>query len=209
MIYLTSRENRHLFSKLICQMHQHRRQVFLEKLEWDLEAENGLEMDELDRDDTIYLLVVDDMTGRLRSSLRLNPTDQPTLLSEHFSGLCEAEVPCDRAIWEITRYCYNPALKSRDELIAALKETMCGVLECALLHGWEQLTLLIGRAILPYCLNCGWDIAPLGPSARNERDSIAAFKINATPAGLQAVRAYAGLEEPVLRIYSGAELAAA
>ncbi|WP_339863265.1 acyl-homoserine-lactone synthase [Paremcibacter congregatus] len=208
MIYLINHENRHLFANLLKQMFQHRNEIFINRLKWDLTADNGLEKDQFDTEDAMYLILVDDTTGDLRSSLRLIPTIKPHLMSDLFSSLCEKGVPRGEGVWEISRYCCNPSLKSRQENIKAIQEIMCGIFECALIYGWEKLTLVVGMPLLQHCLRAAWDISPLGLPQKDKSTNICAFEVAVTPAGLQALRHAAGNFNPALKILPQKQLAA-
>ncbi len=200
MIHLISNDNKHLYGELLSKMFQDRKSVFIDRLDWNLVAPNGEERDAFDTNDTIYLIVVDDNKGDIRSSLRLNPTINPHLMSELFSELCVDGVPRGNEVWEISRYCYNPDYTKRADRIRALTEIMCGVMECALLYGWEKLTFVIGTALIPHCIGCGWEIRPLGLPQKDNGQSICAFEVKVTRAGLHAVRNNASLRFPTLKI---------
>lgn len=208
MIHLIDYENKVYYENILQQMFENRRQVFIDKLDWNLNVTNGREIDEFDTDDTIYLVVVDEDTGKIRSSLRLNPTSKPHLMSEVFPHLCEKGVPVGDDIWEISRYCYNPDFTRRSDRLKALNEIMCGVMETSLLYGWKTLTFVIGTPLLPHCIGCGWSIMPIGLPVTENRQSICAFKVDVTQEGLRAVRSNASLTKPSLRILPGHHIAA-
>ncbi len=208
MIHLINKENKHFYPSLLNKMFLNRKEIFIDKLDWNLTVTNGEERDQFDTDDTIYLIVVDDVTGAIRSSLRLNPTNKSHLMSELFPHLCEGGVPTGQDIWEISRYCYNPDFTRRTDRLKALSEIMCGVMETALLHSWEELTFVIGTPLIPHCIRCGWDISPLGLPTKDKGQSICAFKVNVTQQGLRAVRNNASLTAPAIR-YIPKELIAA
>lgn len=199
MIHLVNYENKDQYSDVLEQMFKDRKKVFVDKLDWDLTPIEEQERDEFDTKDTIYLIVMDDETGVVKSSLRLNPTTQPHLMSELFPHMCANGVPIGSNVREISRYCYNPDVtRGRKDRLSALTEIMCGVMEASLLYGWDKLTFVIGTALTPHCLACGWEIMPLGLPHGDRRDSIVAFEVKVTQQGLLAVRANAGLTEPAL-----------
>lgn len=200
MIIFVNHQNRSRYENLLHQMHVQRRKVFVDQISWDLNVEDGLEIDSFDTEDTYYLLAADGNEDVLRGSVRLNPTIKPHLMSELFSGLCGEEVPRDHNTWEISRLCFNPALKDKEERNVAMREIVLSILECGLLFGWRRLTMVVGTALLPYCLRCGWNLTPLGIPKLDKDDLIAAFAISVSPSGLQAVRARTKIDRPVLQI---------
>ena len=81
-----------------------RYKVFVERLGWQLRGCDGLEFDDFDREDTLYVIAQDD-AGRLTGSARLLPTTRPYLLSVVFPQLLwGAAAPCSPAIWELSRF---------------------------------------------------------------------------------------------------------
>lgn len=198
MVYYVNSQNRHQFDDLIRQMHEHRRKVFVEGLGWDLEVTgDGLEIDQFDTDDASYLLCEED--GVLMASARLLDTSKPHLMSEIFEHLCDNDVPSDERTFEISRLCPNPSLRKGTQYRPVVLEIMCAVMELGLLMGWDRLTMAVGLEALPFCLRCGWDVTPLGlPHYSSNRDLIAAFVVNISPAGLQAVRGMGRVDRSVL-----------
>ena len=196
-------ENRHLFEAELTRMHLHRRQVFVDRLGWTLPVTNGLEIDRFDTPDTSYLLITDPADGHLLGSARLIPTDRPHLMDALFADLCTGGVPRGPQIWEVSRFCTDPAIEDRARRLAVLEELFCGLMESALLFGYERLTFVIGMALVPHVIACGWDVSPLGMPRSDGDDKIAAFSVNVTPPGLRNVREYAGITRPVIRYQPG------
>jgi len=83
---------------------RYRHKVFVEMLGWDLRVTDGLEVDQFDRDDTLYV-VAQDEDGRVNGTARLLPTTQPYLLAEVFPELLGGlPAPHSPDIWELSRF---------------------------------------------------------------------------------------------------------
>lgn len=82
----------------------YRHKIFIERLGWPLPVTNGMERDQFDRSDTIYV-VARSSNGDICGCARLLPTTRPYLLSEVFPNLL-AGMPVPRAhdIWELSRF---------------------------------------------------------------------------------------------------------
>jgi acyl homoserine lactone synthase len=81
-----------------------RYQVFVEMLGWQLNTQEGLELDQFDRPDTVYVIARDD-DGTVTGSARLLPTNKPYLLGEVFPQLLHGQtVPCSEDVWELSRF---------------------------------------------------------------------------------------------------------
>jgi acyl homoserine lactone synthase len=91
-------------SQVLEDVGRYRHKVFVETLGWDLVTEHGLERDQFDRDDTLYLAARNDDEA-IVGTARLLPTDKPYLLGEVFPELLTGlEIPCDPRIWELSRF---------------------------------------------------------------------------------------------------------
>ncbi|HEX7027952.1 MAG TPA: acyl-homoserine-lactone synthase, partial [Gammaproteobacteria bacterium] len=90
---------RHLM-RMFCFRHE----VFRCKLGWDVNSFNGLETDQYDHLDTIYILSLD-TAGMVNGCLRLLPTTSSYMLKDSFAYLFDENQrpPLDRQIWEGSR----------------------------------------------------------------------------------------------------------
>jgi len=67
-------------------------------------TEHGLEKDQFDHADTLYIAARDD-DGHIVGTARLLPTTNPYLLGEVFPQLMGGSAPpCDARIWELSRF---------------------------------------------------------------------------------------------------------
>jgi len=82
----------------------YRHQVFVEQLGWQLSAQDGVESDQFDRPDTVYV-AIEDHEGQIAGCARLLPTTRPYLLAEVFPELLNGlSPPSDPAVWELSRF---------------------------------------------------------------------------------------------------------
>ncbi len=83
---------------------QYRRQIFVEQLGWPLTCHDGMEADQFDRPDTLYIAAHNEQ-GAVQGCARLLPTTGPYLLADVFPELLDgATPPCSPAIWELSRF---------------------------------------------------------------------------------------------------------
>lgn len=91
-------------SQLYGKLASYRHKVFVERLGWQLRAEDGLEFDQFDRPDTVYVIARDE-DGHVIGCARLLPTTQPYLLGEVFPELMDTQpVPNSPEVWELSRF---------------------------------------------------------------------------------------------------------
>jgi acyl homoserine lactone synthase len=89
-----------LYSKVA----RYRHKVFVERLGWPLKTQNGVELDQFDRPDTVYVVAQDD-DGCVVGCARLIPTSSPYLLGEVFPQLLNGLTPpCSPDVWELSRF---------------------------------------------------------------------------------------------------------
>jgi N-acyl-L-homoserine lactone synthetase len=196
MVLVVTAQDRPSWPQLVEEMHRQRRQVFVDRFGWDLPVtEDGLEVDQFDGAAVVYLLSVG-ADGGLAGSLRLTPSEAPHLLADLFPHLCERRVPRGEGIWEISRFCTDPALA--DPRLAR-KELLVGVVEFALLYGVHRYTLVSHMLGLSQLVGIGWDAKPLGLPAQDPSGAVGALAIDITPETLKLLRSQAGFSGPVLR----------
>ncbi|MDQ2822266.1 MAG: GNAT family N-acetyltransferase, partial [Pseudomonadota bacterium] len=83
---------------------QYRHKVFVDTLGWNLHTTEGMELDQFDRPDTLYIASQDE-AGTINGCARLLPTHRPYLLGEVFPELMQGQpIPCSPDIWELSRF---------------------------------------------------------------------------------------------------------
>ncbi len=134
----------------ISNLFTYRHAVFVERLKWDLPgAKDGLEIDQFDRDDTIYV-TARNARNALCGCARLLPTTRPYLLGSIFPELISAElIPCSSDVWEISRFCSvdieNVSVRSGQVDAAGCRKILAGTVTCAMEVGAKR---LIGVSVI-------------------------------------------------------------
>lgn len=110
---------------------EYRHKIFIERLGWSLPVENGMERDQFDHHDTLYVIAREAASGAICGCARLLPTTEPYLLSEVFPHLLSGvPVPRTREVWELSRFAaaivtpgspLDPAANTRKLLAAAVR----------------------------------------------------------------------------------------
>lgn len=103
MDFITSTANE-LSLPLSHQLAEYRYKVFIEKLGWELDTPPGIEQDQFDTPDTLYVIARGD-NDRITGCARLLPTTSPYLLEEVFPELLNGmPVPKENKTWELSRF---------------------------------------------------------------------------------------------------------
>jgi N-acyl-L-homoserine lactone synthetase len=146
----------------------YRYKVFVENLGWDLHAPDGLEQDQFDRPDTIYVAARND-EGEVCGCARLLPTTHPYLLSEVFPQLLNgAPPPSSPEIWELSRFAavdfdspsQSPLRQMSSDIAVALLQ---GALDCAARHGAKRLITVSPLGIERLLRSAGFKAHRAGP----------------------------------------------
>jgi acyl homoserine lactone synthase len=89
---------------LFAKISRYRYRVFVETLHWKLSTPEGIELDQFDGPDTVYV-TAQDQVGCITGIARLLPTDGPYLLRDVFPQLLYGLTPPSSPdIWELSRF---------------------------------------------------------------------------------------------------------
>lgn len=155
------------YHQLACYRHK----VFVENLGWDLHSPDGLEQDQFDRPDTIYVAARDD-DGEICGCARLLPTTSPYLLSEVFPQLLNgAAPPSSPDVWELSRFAtVNFSSSDRSPLRQMSSDITLDLLraavDCASKQGAQRLITVSPLGIERLLRNTGFESHRAGPPMR-------------------------------------------
>lgn len=203
MIHIVTAENRNLFRHALMEMHLQRKQVFIDELGWPLQADAGVEIDEYDSEDAIYLIEAQSPRAPVTGSARLLRTDRPHLLGDRFSHLCASGPPAGPDVWEATRFCPAPDTAPGPARHRMLARMIAAIMETALIFGTRQVSFVASAALAPLALKVGWSAKALGPSHRTGRERVRAFAADIDAEGLARVRAQNAIAGPLTRYAPG------
>jgi N-acyl-L-homoserine lactone synthetase len=164
MIHAVTLANQHLYARQLDQMFRMRHAYYIEGHGWSgLTSTDGRETDEFDDDGVVYLMSVDPF-GDVAASVRLNPTEGPTLLKK-FAHWSDEALPELESVWDISRWiaaphhrrATNPRWPSNHQ-----RELMVGILEFCLSRGLTHLTMLAEHRLAERIGAYGWPLRFLG-----------------------------------------------
>jgi acyl homoserine lactone synthase len=142
MILLVNGSERDAYPRIISSMHRLRATIFHDRLGWDVNVKDGLEIDEFDDINPLYLVAVDPTGTKVRGTVRLLPTTGPNMLRDVFPSLLpEKEIIESATIWECSRFAVDPEIETPMEghiISEATGELMAAVIEVGLLAGLTE-----------------------------------------------------------------------
>ncbi|WP_262691149.1 acyl-homoserine-lactone synthase [Kordiimonas aestuarii] len=197
MIHVVSAHNKAEYKSYLRQLWQQRYDVFVEKMGWSLDCADGIERDQFDRPDTVYLLCIDEK-DRLKGGMRLLPTTKPHLMSDLFPHLCAEGVPSGDTTWEISRFYSLTGRHMMLERDKTASELICGLYEYALMNRIEKVSCVASMVLFPTILKAGWDVTPLGLPTVTDDEVILAFLIDLNERDYKTVAQNRKITESVL-----------
>lgn len=112
MLQFSSGTRQELPPQLFEQMGHYRREVFINQLGWALNTTHGMELDEFDGPDAVYVCSQDD-EGEVNGVARLLPTTGPYLMEKVFPQLWGGnKLPRDPQILELSRFAMADTAKT-------------------------------------------------------------------------------------------------
>lgn len=202
MIKLISNDNRHANAELLTAMHRGRAAIFGDKLGWDVRIEDGCEIDVFDRENPLYLVAIDDETGRACGSLRLMPTTGRTLLRDVFVDVFDEPVDIMSAtIWEATRFCVHPDAPMRrtsTNLHRATCELSLAMCEVGLRAGLTQVIGVFDTRMIRVYRRIGWEPEVIAQTDKMAHGRIYVGLWDVSEEALANMRACSGIEGSVI-----------
>jgi len=156
-------------------LYAYRYAVFVERLRWALPgAQNGLEIDQFDRPDTIHVMARNE-GGHICGCARLLPTVRPYLLSEVFPQLMHGEpLPASDDIWELSRFSASD-LSNVASPTWICREVMAATVTCAIEVGAKRLIAVTSKGVERILGRLGINWQPAGSSMRIDGQALFAF----------------------------------
>lgn len=159
--------------KLFDAMFRQRKTVFYDQKGWDVKVtDTHYEIDEFDRDDTVYLCSIGDR-GELLGSVRLLNTVTDHMASNIFGEIFKGIEVRSPNIWEVTRFSVvaDPRVQPNGVSQAAC-ELMLGTLSFSLEYGVSQITAIYEAPVGRICRRCGLNYKVLGSAKMDPNPTI-------------------------------------
>lgn len=203
MLRLIEGKRAGLFPREMEAMFRNRALIFSDRLGWEVAVQDGLERDEFDEANPLYLISSDPQTGEYWGSLRLLPTTGPNMLRDVFPFLLnEGEFIESGTIWEVSRICAVVAdgqpERGRNGVNLALGELLAGIGEVAIMAGLTQMVAVFDARIFRVLRAAGCDPQIIGRPRRIGGTMSYAGLFDTGEGPLQAIRDALGLEGSVL-----------
>jgi N-acyl-L-homoserine lactone synthetase len=194
-------------TRYLYDMHRLRKRVFKDRMGWDVTiSSTGLETDDFDLPEAVYILALDDK-ARVIGNWRMLPTSGPTMIETIWPGFLETiRMPSDPLVWETSRFAVDAAdtgsLNTEEGLAQvhrATAELFCGLTELCLMCGIREIFTMYDMRIARLLKRL--DCAPRRVSARIRVDDalsqVGAFQTDQDM--LTRLRKATSLDEPLVK----------
>ncbi len=148
-LILGTTDHAKLDSTTLSKMHRLRHRVFREKLRWNVDGENGEEIDDYDKLNPHYMVALED--GEATACWRLLPTNGPYMLRNTFTALLRGEaLPSQDDVWELSRFAVlSPAQRYNGQihLSEVAFEMFDRLIEFADTHGITRYVTVVSTSV--------------------------------------------------------------
>ncbi len=179
---------------LFDEMFRHRKRVFIDEKKWDLKPVDGeFEIDEYDRDDTVYVcsLLPD---GTLAGSVRLVNTSTEHMAGSAFRHMFPGLTISSPTIWEGTQFAVPETGPVQPNGVSrAACEVLLGTCLFGLEYGVSQMTAIYEAPMARIYKKCGLNHFVLGRHRSQEHGSVHFGLWDISRAHETAIRAATGL----------------
>ncbi|KRB49177.1 autoinducer synthesis protein [Rhizobium sp. Root708] len=150
---------------LIEAQHRLRAQVFSDRLGWDVNVRDGVEIDAFDALHPTYIITVAS-NGEVVGCARLLPATGPTMAADVFSVLLpKGKLPVHARMIESSRFCVNTSVSEGQERGTLHQVTLtmfAAIIEWCLLNGYTEIVTVTDLRFERILSRAGWPLRRLG-----------------------------------------------
>lgn len=205
MIDVITSQNAVLYQNALEDMFRLRHRIFVEKMGWEaLRKPDGIEKDQFDTRDAVYLVLQDD-DGHVIGSHRLLPTLKPHLFSELFPEMCNVHgLKRGANIYELNRTCVDEDRLDPKKQEWARQQIIAGLVEFSYRAGINTVTILTPLEVMFRYMLMGIEVKPLGLHKKIDGVNQAAVAVTMNKYADDAVKAAFRIKSNIVR-YIGAD----
>jgi acyl-homoserine lactone synthase len=196
-IHVVQRNNRHLYESYFDPYFRLRHDIYVKQRKWmALDRPDGLEKDQFDTDDAVYLFCIDG--GQLIGSMRALPTLMPTLMSDIFPYL-NIRGPIRRQdVFELSRVFVIPERRGEHAGPRVEMLLLTAIMEYGISIGLTGFSIVLESWWLPRFERIGWKAQPLGMPQTIDGMSVLAVLVDCDETTWKSLCYQIGLTRPTL-----------
>jgi acyl-homoserine lactone synthase len=196
-IHVVQRDNRHLYESYFDPYFRLRHEIYVKQRKWmALDRPDGLEKDQFDTDDAVYLFCIDG--GQLIGAMRALPTLMPTLMSDIFPYL-NIRGPIRRQdVFELSRVFVVPERRGEHAGPRVEMLLLTAIMEYGISIGLTGFSIVLESWWLPRFERIGWKAQPLGMPRTIDGMSVLAVLVDCDETTWKSLCHQIGLTRPTL-----------
>jgi acyl homoserine lactone synthase len=185
----------------LADMHRLRFRVFKQRLGWDVQVSDDMEIDEFDALHPAYLLLMGD-DGQVQGCVRFLPSLGPTMLRDTFPVLLDGQTaPASEAIWESSRFGLDipgDHANAGTGIATATYSLFAGMIEFGLSRRLTDIVTVTDARMERILRRAGWPLRRLGePKALGSTLAVAGY-LEISQESLARVRTMGRIKGPVV-----------
>jgi acyl homoserine lactone synthase len=188
---------------LLFDMHRLRAHVFKARMGWNVQIDsNGLEVDDYDLPETVYILALNNMR-KVVGIWRLLPTHGPTMIRNIWPEFLRSlPMPARTDVWEASRFAVHSfnsdPRKAKEEAQTAIGELFCALTELCIEVGINEVFTLYDARIARVIRRLDCEPYAVSPPhlIDGNKSFVGAFKTNESM--LQRIKCATGITKSVI-----------
>ena len=181
--------------RVLNSMFRLRHRVFKERLDWDVPSHDGIERDQFDDEDPVYLAYHGN-DGEVVGCVRLLPTTGPNMIRDIFPHLAEEAIPADGRVWEVSRFgidAGDDAVLGAGQINTITYALVAGIHEVGLDYGLTHMVAVMDVRIERILRRAGCAMRRIGRPRRIGNCVALAVEFEVSPIALEDIRRNGGL----------------
>jgi acyl homoserine lactone synthase len=201
MLLLITPERHDEFVDDLVAMHRLRYRVFKQRLDWEVEAVDDMEVDSFDALRPSYLLLRGP-NNAVSGCVRLLPSTGPTMLRDNFPILLDGKpAPSSELIWESSRFAlddHREAPAGENAVASPTYELFAGMVEFGLARGLTKIVTVTDARVERILRRAGWPLERIGEARELGNTKAIAGYLDVSEQALGRLREAGKLKGPVL-----------
>ena len=189
------------YAELLDQMFRMRYDICIKKWGWVVPNQKpGLDIDEFDNDEAVYMLLLSDDRQDVIGCCRFNPTTSPYMISKLWPESCDLQAPpSDPAIWEASRFVVRGGMGSKEKYLEIMWRLSTGMCEFCVSAGIEKIVWYTDPPFYQTIASV-MDTEPLGRPTYNADDDKTYISGTSKPNEDGIRRSRANLKDPDMNL---------
>jgi N-acyl-L-homoserine lactone synthetase len=163
---------RPLYGTILEDMYRLRYDICVGRWGWQVPGISpGRDKDDFDKEDTVYIVALDEERKRVLGCCRFNPTTEPYMISALWPEACDLQSPpSDRFTWETSRFVVTDKVASKAEYLEIMWQLGVALAEFCMQAGIKRIVWFTDPPFYQ-TINSMMPVEPLGSPRHHAQDN--------------------------------------